>query len=429
MVHARTAYVLLWFPKPSETFIFREVVNLWNMGLPLKVFTLYGELRTHLSPEMRLVQVPTERLGTAHTGRFFLDLAYWLGRNRSLTLGLLREVPFRRWNGFEKGGESLWAFLCAFRLARRFEQESIRHIHAPWACGPATAAWVASRLTGIPFSFTGRAHDIYPPDGAIREKFRDAMLVRTETRTGSAHLSTYAGVHAWKLRVTYNGVPLKEVPLAAVPMSSPYRLLAVGRFVPTKGFDVLLRACRILVRSGVDLHLTLAGDGSRMAQLRYLAGRLGLTGRVSFPGFVTHDRVSDLFLQSDLFVMPSVVDRSGNRDGLPTVILEALLHRVPVVATDVSGIFEIIQDGVTGFLVPPGDSRALADAIGRMVGDRARAVEMAERGMARVHEEFDAWRNHRRILELYGEILSPGEVVTGPKGQATGQRAPSDFHR
>ncbi len=409
MTQARTAYVLLWFPKPSETFIFTEVVNLWNLGLPLRVFTLYGELKGHLSPEMKTVEVPIERLGTARAGWLFSGLLYWLKRNRRLALRLLREVPFRRWNGFEKGGESLWAFLCAFHLARRFEEEGIEHIHAPWACGPATAAWVASRLTGIPFSFTGRAHDIYPPDGAIREKIRDAVLVRAETRTGSLHMRTYAtAADAHKFRVTYNGVPLGTVPLSSVPMTPPYRLLAAGRFVPTKGFDVLLRACHLLVRSGLDIHLTLAGDGSRMPQLRYLVRRLGLRDRVSFPGFVTHDRVSGLFQNADLFVMPSVVDRTGNRDGLPTVILEALLHRVPVVATDVSGISEIIEHGSTGFLVPQRDVHALADAIARMVGDRKKAVEMAERGMARVRADFNALKNHRRLLELYEEVLTPG---------------------
>jgi colanic acid/amylovoran biosynthesis glycosyltransferase len=406
MPPARTAYILVWFPKPSETFVFGEVVNLYRMGLPLRVFTLYGELRDHLSPEMRSVEVPVERLGLPYLKRVLSEMGYWRRRNRDLFAHLMKEVPWRRWRGIEKGGESLWAFLCAFHMARRFREEGIEHIHAPWACGPATAAWVASRLTGIPFSFTGRAHDIYPPDGAIREKIRDAVLVRTETKAGALQLGAYADGDKRKIHVTHNGVPLGIVPLAPVSMRPPYRLLAVGRLVPTKGFDVLLRACKILSQRQMGFRLTIAGDGSRMFALKALAWRLGLAGRVSFPGFVTHDRISALFESADVFVMPCVVDRSGNRDGLPTVILEALLHRVPIVATNVSGIGEIIEDGVTGNLVPQRDPEALANAIQAVMKDRERALAMAGRGRQRVQAEFDASANHRRIMELYEEALA-----------------------
>jgi colanic acid/amylovoran biosynthesis glycosyltransferase len=406
MPPARTAYILVWFPKPSETFIFREVLGLHRMGLPLRVFTLYGELRDHLSPEMRSVQVPVERLGLRYLRRVLSEMRFWRGRSPRLYAQLMREVPWRRWGGVEKGGESLWAFLCAFHMARRFQEEGIEHIHAPWACGPATAAWVASRLTGIPFSFAGRAHDIYPPDGAIREKLRESVLVRTETETGARHLAAYADGQERRIHVTRNGVPFGSVPLAAVPMRPPYRLLAVGRLVPTKGFDVLLSACRILAQRGLDFWLTIAGNGARLLALRTRAWRLGLSDRVSFPGFVTHDHVSELFQDADVFVMPCVVDRWGNRDGLPTVILEALLHRVPVVATDVSGLGEIIADGVTGYLVQQRDPSALADAIQRTVMDRERALDLAARGRQKVLAEFDAEANQRRIMDLYAAALT-----------------------
>lgn len=411
MFLARTAYILLWFPKPSETFIFREVVNLWNMGLPLKVFTLYGELQGNLSPEMRASTVPVERLGIPSAGLLFSGIRYWLKRSRKLTMRLFQEVPFRRWNGIEKGGESLWAFMCAFHLARLFEAEAIEHIHAPWACGPATAAWSASRLTGIPFSFTGRAHDIYPPDGAIREKIRDAVLVRLETKANRAHLMRYGAAYGHKFLVTYNGVPLDHASFSPVRMDPPYRLLAIGRFVPTKGFDQLIKACAMLAASGFDFHLTLVGDGAQMIWLKYLVWRLNLRGRVSFPGFVPHDRVGQYFEEADIFVMPSVVDSTGNRDGLPTVILEALLHRVPVISTEVSGIPEVIVSGVTGLLIPPRDVDALATAIRTMTRDRKQALEMAKRGLAKVREEFDPANNHRKLLGIYKEVLSAPSIT------------------
>jgi glycosyltransferase involved in cell wall biosynthesis len=296
--------------------------------------------------------------------------------------------------------------LCAFRLARRFEEEGIEHIHAPWASGPATAAWICSRLTGIPFSFTARAWDIYPPDSLIREKIRDAALVRSETRFNIRHLARWVGEEAQKIRVTYNGVPLRVDTLAHVPMRSPYRLLALGRFVPKKGYHYLLRACRVLLDSGLDIHLTLAGDGPLNRELQRTAREHGLTDQVSFPGFVPHDRVGELLGAADIFIMPSVVDSRGDRDGIPTVVLEALAHRIPVIASRISGIPELIQDGVTGLLVPERDSPAIAEAVQRLVGDRSRALEMAERGRQEVLRRFDSAQNLPNVIALYRELTA-----------------------
>lgn len=378
------------------------------MGMPLKVFTLYGEKTRNLSPEMASVSHRMERLGIPFIGTGLKDVLRWWKRNPPLTSELLRTVPIRRWNGFEKGGENLWAFFCGFHLARRFEEEGIEHIHAPWANGPATAAWIASHLTGIPFSFTARAWDIYPPDGALKEKLRDATFIRSETRANIAYLSAYSGVSEDKIYLTYNGVPLKPSIEAPVSMKPPYRLLALGRFVGKKGYDFLLHACRILKESGVDFHLTLAGGGPRMSQLQYLAWKLGITDRVSFPGFIPYDLVPELFSSTDIFLMPSIIHKSGDRDGIPTVLMEALVHRVPVIATDVSGIGELVENHVTGLLIPEKNPEAIADAVKEFIADRDSALRMAANGREKVLKQFNPEVNHKRVFELYEEHVSGG---------------------
>ncbi len=178
----KVAYVLHWFPEPSETFIFNEVRYLHAGGLPLRVFTLYGRLKRNLSPEMDSVAVPVERLGIRFAPRIPQALGLWRSRNPDTWKALFHTVPLRRWSDLETAGENLWAFFCGFELARRCVEENITHIHAPWANGPATAAWVASRLSGIPFSFAAHATDIYPPDGALAEKISASSFVRTENR-------------------------------------------------------------------------------------------------------------------------------------------------------------------------------------------------------------------------------------------------------
>jgi colanic acid/amylovoran biosynthesis glycosyltransferase len=401
----KTAYILLWFPKPSETFIFREVVNLSRMGLPLKVFTLYGELTSGLSPEMAAMSSRVTRLGIPFLKHVGADIAYWRRRDRNTVGRLFRTIPFRRWRSLEVGGENIWAFFCGFYLARLFEEQKIEHIHAPFANGPATAAWVASILTGIPFSFTGRAVDIYPSDGALEEKIRDSVLVRVNTRCNIDYLNQFTNGDVQKVSLVYNGYPLTQFCRAAVPMKPPFKILSLGRFARFKGYEVLLNAARILADSGMDFQLTMAGSGPGGLQLRWLRRKLRLTRRVSFPGHISHDKVSELFCASDVFVMPSVIHSTGERDGIPNVVMEALLHQVPVIATSLPAVTEVITEGETGLVVPPGDPASLAEAIRRMTADRAAALEMARNGHARVLDQFDPERNHRTILELYRKVI------------------------
>jgi colanic acid/amylovoran biosynthesis glycosyltransferase len=403
----RTAYILLRFPDPTETFIFREIIDLKRLGLPLQVFTLYGEKTEHLSAEMRAARADVHRLGWRALPSMIRAIGLWWRRKPQVVKDLFRAMGRQRWRDIEKSAENIIALLASFELARRLEVEGIEHIHAPWASGCATAAWAASKLIGRPFSFTARAWDIYPPDGLIHDKIRDAVLVRTETAANIRHLSIYAEGKLDKFRVTYNGVPLRADRDAPVAMRPPYRLLAMGRFVRKKGFDQLLYAAKLLADAEVDFRLTIAGDGALRWPLKWLAYRLNIADRVHFPGFVPHDEVTQLFAAGDIFIMPCIVAPSGDRDGLPTVILEALAHRVPVITTPVSGIPELIEDGVSGLLVPERNPAAIAAAVQRLIADRETALALAESGRARVREQFDPERNHRAVLELYRRIGQP----------------------
>lgn len=405
---ARVAYILLWFPKPSETFIFREVLKLWELGLPVKVFALYGEVRKELSPEMAEISGKVERLGIPYLAEVPSEVAYWLRKKPRETVRLFREVLFRRWSCLEVAGESIWAFFGGLRLARRFLEQGIEHIHADWANGPATAAWVASWLTGIPFSFTGRAGDIFPQDGALREKIRDCAFVRTDVKNNVDYLAGFANGQTDKIRLIYASFTLRDFKQAPVEMQPPYQLLALGRFVRTKGYDVLLHAARIMKDSGLPFHVTIAGSGPRGPSLKLLSRQLELDDCVSFPGFVTHDRVSELFATSDVFIMPSVVHKSGDRDGIPNVLVEAFVHGIPVVATDVSGIKEIVINEETGLLIPERDPEAIALAIRTMIGDRERALAMAERGKALVLKQFDPEENGRQLFHLFLQAANNG---------------------
>lgn len=402
----KTAYILLWYPLPSETFIFREVENAKAAGMPFYVHALYGEARKHLSPQMAAVAPTVARLGARSIPRILADMAWWAVRRPIETAAVLATIPWRRWSCLEVAGENVFAMCAGFSLARKFLADGIEHIHAGWANGPATAAWVASRLSGIPFSFSARAGDIYPPDGALAEKMRAAVAIHTNNKANIAHLTATAPDAAAKIRQIYNSLTLTGRDVSPVHLEPPYRLLAVGRFCRTKGFDVLIDACALLARRGFPFQLTLVGAGLPLptALIRRRIRIHGLRARVFLPGFVSHDRMSELYAATDIFIMPSVVHPSGDRDGIPNVIMEALAHRIPVVATDVCGIPEVVEDGVTGRLVAQRDPEAIADAVMALAGDRQAALAMAEEGKKRVAAMFDPETNTRSILDFFGSL-------------------------
>ena len=175
------AYVLLWFPLSSETFIFREVVQLMARGLPVRAYTMYGKSLSGCSEEMRKFTGPVERMGVGGTVRILRAFIRALSRNPLKVWGLMRKGFFHRMRNMESLGENLWCFMAGFLLAELCVRDGVKLIHSPWANGPATASWVASRLTGIPFAFTGRAGDIYPEDGLLREKSADALFIAPTT--------------------------------------------------------------------------------------------------------------------------------------------------------------------------------------------------------------------------------------------------------
>lgn len=401
----KIAYVLLWFPLSSETFIFREVQALRRQGLHVLVYSLYGKKLKNCSPEMLDFSYGVRRMGLYAVPLMIRDILYWNKRAPGCLMKLAKEIAWRRWCSIEITGESWWAFFAGFRLARLLERDGVSHIHAPWAGGPATAAWVASRLTGIPFSMAGRAGDIYPPDGALAEKIAESAFVRVNNRANVDYLSLQAPQHAGKVNLVYNSLTLRENGEAAVAMTPPLKLMAVGRFARTKGFDVLMKACKGLKDRGVAFKLTLVGAGFQGPMLQRLRKRLGLEDCVDMPGFLPHDQLTYQLKSHDMLVVPSVVHATGDRDGIPNVIMEALSHRLPVVATDVCGIPEVIRHGETGLVVCQKDPEALASAIMDMASDRERAVSMAAAGCALVRAMFDPEANGRALFELFKRHL------------------------
>lgn len=403
------AYVLLWYPVFTQPFIFREVQGLKALGYPLQVYSLYGLSLRECSPEMAQVASQTITLGLKALLPILGEvLRQWLMHPVRMARIFYRSLC-HKWPSLEMLGENAWAWAAGVYLARCFREAGIDHIHAPWPRGTATAAWVASQLSGIPFSTAARGDNLNPADPDLLDKLMAARCIRANNKADESRIKAMLPLAMQhKVCLIYNSLTLHVQGSAAVPMQPPIRLLAVGRFDITKGFEYLLQACKILKDDGLDFHLTLAGGGGRWLglgqlgpQLKRLCAELGIEAQVTMPGLLTHEALPAILLDSDIFVAPCVIHASGRRDGIPNTVIEAMAYGLPTVSTDVNALPEIVRNGETGLTVPEKDPVALAAAVRYMVEYPQEARRMGQQGSHMVRDMFRPEHNVRLLRDMF----------------------------
>lgn len=413
------AYVLLWFPLFTQPFIFREVEGL-KKCLPLTVYTLYGPNLVHCSEEILAVTQEVRTFGAKAVPIFLFEFLRLLFSRPFFLLRLFSHSLFHRWPSLEVLGENLWAFLAGLYLGRLFKEDGIDMIYAPWPRGTATAAWVASEIAGIPFATSARGDNLNPADPDLDAKLAVAKFVRANNAADQARIEGFGSQGAkGKTSLVYNSLTLPLPDAGTLPprqaFHSPLRLLALGRFDVTKGFDVLLKACGILRNQGVKFTLTLAGGGGKAMglgaldkELHRLRQELSLEDIVSMPGLVSHNELPLLLNEHDIFMAPCIIHQSGKRDGIPNTVIEALSFGIPVISTNVNALPEIVRNGDTGLTVPPQDADALANAVVWMTQNPEEAMRMAENGKKLARNMFDVELNSQRLAKLFVDSFAKG---------------------
>jgi glycosyltransferase involved in cell wall biosynthesis len=292
-------------------------------------------------------------------------------------------------------------------VAEALRSHRITHVHVPWASPDATVAMLAARLADVRYSVQARASDIHRrgAEHGRAERLHHAAFVITNTDYNRAQLQVMAP-RARAVHVIRNGVDLRRFTPAPPPVNDPPRLLLVGRLTEPKGIDMLLRACARLRDAGQPLACELIGgrvdnEVNHYIALRKLHGALGLDGVVTFTGPLPFDQVLARYRGADVVVLPALEAADGRREITPNVLLEAMAMQRPVVSTPVGGIAEIVEDGVSGLLVPPRDPAALAAALLVLLRDPALRERLGRAGRLRVAERFDISRNIERFVELF----------------------------
>lgn len=394
-------YVLKMYPRFSETFVLSELLELERQGVPLHIFSLK-------KPDDGVFHADVARLNARVT---YLPESV-LGSPRSYLAAQVdaaRHDPARYARAVaavaaQRRRTAVKHFLRASWIAPHLRRHGITHVHAHFASAPASVALHLHRLTGVSYSFTAHAKDIYL-DGidlqALRAKLREARFVVTVSDYNRRHLAQLAGRDG-VVRI-YNGIDLDRFSANGQATGDPPLVLAVARLVEKKGLDDLVRACARLRADGRRFRCAIVGKGPKERALRQLIAALRVGDVVELAGPVPRERLLELYKRAAVVAAPCVVAADGNRDGLPTVLVEAMALGVPVVATDVTGIPELVEDGRTGILVPQRSPDALAAAIARLLDDRETARALAEAARRRVEADFDLHANVARLRGLLEE--------------------------
>ncbi len=384
------------YPKLSETFILEEILGLERLGLPLRLYALAPATDAITHPAVARVLAPLVVL-PASVRRHAREFAERHAR-------LLRAAPLRYAAtlafALGRGQRGLHDFMRAGWLAVQLRDDGVEHLHSHFISAPADIAELVSRLSALPFSVSAHAKDIYLSDPAdLQRKLLAARFTVTCTefnRQVLAAIAPGAPVHRM-----YHGVDHALFhPTLRAPAPDLALIVSVGRLRAKKGLDTLIDACALLRRRGQAFACEIVGYGEEQARLQAQIERLGLTDQVRLVGKLAREQVIARYARAAVYVQPSRIAADGDRDGIPNVLLEAMAMGLPVVATRVSGIPELVGDGFNGLLVQADAPAALADAITRLLSQPALCADLGCRARATVTELFDNDRNLRLLCTL-----------------------------
>lgn len=397
----RIAYLAGEYPAVSHTFILREVAALRAQGLDVVTCSVRRTGPEHHRGAVERAEAAAtfNLLETARNPRRLIGAQVAALKSPRRYLRTLRKAWSMRGPGFRASLYQLFYFLEATVLARHLAQQGVTHLHSHFAQASGTVALLAARLAGLPFSFTlhGPADFTDPKLWRLDAKIADAVFVACISHYCRSQAMLASPVRDWhRLHIVHCGVePARYDGPPAPERGSGGGLLFVGRLAAAKGVPVLIEAMPRIRAAHPDACLTLIGDGPDRSGLQDQVRRLNLSDAVRFAGYKSQDEVALALARTAVFVLPSFAE------GVPVVLMEAMAARRPVVATRIAGIPELVEDGVSGRIVPPGDGAALGDAVCDILSAPDRAAAMGEAGRSKVEAEFDIANEAGKLAALF----------------------------
>ncbi len=400
-------YIVSRFPKISETFILREILALEDRNFRVELFPMVVVREERIHPEAHRLNKAAHRVGYFSIAIVKAQF-HWFQRKPVTYFLLWAEVIAGHIFSPKFLIRSLALLPKAAWMAQQAQVLGCGHMHAHFATHAALAGHVVHKLTGIPYSFTAHAHDIYVERPMLGRKMKAANFIVTISQFNRIYLQKLFGQDAAsKTRVIHCGVDTESY--SPMPSRSSKdgvsRLVCIASLEEYKGHVYLVKACSLLARQGLRFRCGLIGGGVLERKLKELVHAEGLTDHIHFHGRLPQAEVREILAVSDLLVLPSVITSRGKMEGLPVVLMEAMALETPVVTTGISGIPELVRHEKTGILVPEKDVEALAAGIRRQLENPEQAAAMARAGRRLVIQEFDLRKNADEIAALFRDSM------------------------
>lgn len=403
----RIGYVLKRYPRYSETFVVNEILAHEAAGLEIEIFALRPPCDTHFQNVISQVRAPVTYIRKPIQGRVSESLNSAAPTAASYFWAELQEaakvIP-DLWSklAIAQGEQASTVYQAAW-LAREVKIRGITHLHAHFGSIATSVARLAAHFASVSYTFTAHAKDIFHESVEFEDmqrKLRDAATVVTVSDYNQNYLQATYGSAANQVQRIYNGLDLSQLQYYAPTDRLPL-ILSVGRLVEKKGLSILVDACAVLRQINCEFRCQIVGTGPLEAELRQQIQQLSLEACIEIIGPRPQCEVFQLMQQAAVFVAPYIIGKDGNRDGLPTVLLEAMALGTPCVSTDVTGIPELVRDRQTGLIVPQHDAQQLAIALKQLLTDSQLRVKLSVQARKLIELEFDIHRNTASLRALF----------------------------
>lgn len=406
---SKVLYVSGSLPALSETFVYNEIFCLEAKGQEVHTASVHPSDWSLSEP--RFVELADRTVQIYGLGKLKLlgDAAHAAFAKPLKTISIMAlaacDSIFERDVQLSRRPKILWQAVAGLALAWRVRDEKIRHIHAHMAHVPTTIAMYAAKWLEVPFSFVGHAIDIFALRSLLTAKLRRAAFVSCISEFHRAYYKEQLVISEDKLPLIRCGVDLEKLPQAEIgEPRAPLKILSVGRLVEKKGFDLLIRALSE-IKSETGYHCTIIGEGEERGRLVTLIEESGLADRITLAGVIDNQSVLHTMANSDLFVLPCRVTASGDRDGIPVVLMEAMAIGLPTIAGNLPTINELIEDGSTGYLVSTSDHLELSQRLQSLLDSNDLRRRFGAAGREKVMRDFSLDRHVQRLLEFLNKSI------------------------